>query len=309
MRIPSDFRMAHKLRAAYVISISIGNISLVLDWHRLSSHRRPDREILRRNIGIEKLIHSNQQVFNKDQKIFSWMMRKHPELQPYTPSDRYGIVTNRVGLADDRRPKFAAAQRSGREPLSQHKSNQVKISRGPLLARPGKEEVEGEPQSSGENAAKSATRPTRQTAKTSPLNRQSNDRVPMANSSKLDSLHNRKDRANQGRRAKTMEKTKPQTRMVEMRPDAGIQISPPDDSGVEAESMSIDVSSASSSTNDSDPSFRVEPRRDSPAESQKPLSKASEHLEAMARKEDEDRQSRMLIVENILSRLKLTQRD
>lgn len=243
------------------------------------------------------------------------MMIRHPELQPYTPSDRYGIIAPAKVNANGRRTPI---KRNSDAIARQHRTKQATLDNRPaLLAGRADEKARTELMKDGhqtitkvgntEATLKSFTKPTRPIVRTSQmLNGQVNQKTPTRNTaSKVGSLQTCRARSKPSV-CQSIPANRPElpSKIAKFVRQSDVATSPPEDSGAELESSSMDVSSSSSNNSEDNCQDQLN-RNNFQDQVKEPLQRTKEHFDAMARKEEEDRRSRMQIVENILSRLNI----
>lgn len=236
------------------------------------------------------------------------MERRHPELRPYTPPDRYGKATSRPAAG---RPSCAAERNrpAARRQLDQIKREPInrELNHRKCVKSPAKSVASDERNLIGQNTR--ASKNSKDLVKSSRTTRADDSTtgslLPKANGSGAT-----------GRQVgQTKYDSKPSASRIariSRRPDD--RAHPPEDSGVEAESASLtDNCSSSSSSSSSSTTYPIEPdteRHNAISESQdtdrQQLAKAREHLDAMARKAANDRQLRLQLVDRILSKLRLS---
>lgn len=250
-------------------------------------------------------------------------MKRHPELQPYKPCDRYKPVSNQAGAADARRSTTAQAKRKNVASAMQHEATQRVVGRG---AAGGPQRVSVRPNRGVTNAPNSKNgaempdvpRAVRPRPKVSLEEQAWSLRSTLDISNEINSFREISSNSCNNGQSATMVKIKLAPETTVNQPERGSEIiteitgaetgietdtrtPTQDDSGTEAEPPLIDSSKGSSSSFEP---VLVEPRPDD--EVQQPLVKMKKHLVTRARIEEEERQSRMQIVESILARLNLS---
>ena len=237
-------------------------------------------------------------------------MNRYPELRPYAPSDRYGIIHTSKSRCENQRDlrranHIAVGQRDLNRSRPGTRSSEQNQQLGPAEISkkiPETRKITNVP-------TPSASKPT-SSKESSGLSRHTKSRSTFCIRAQAERMPNCSIQQEQKTSACQPAKKETPSRIARF---IRTQVVQSEDSGVEVELSSTGVSSSPSTSTFSSSSSYISdvganhelPQPKLQDRKEEPLRSASEHLDEMARREAEDRRTRMQIVDNILSRFNI----